>query len=67
MKDFDLEKAYEACRRGIMEKTLAPWSGKFAGKLDEFYKNTVIFPLCLKMKRKQSLKSIHLRSGSRWP
>lgn len=36
--DFDLEKAYEACRKGIEEKTLAPWSGAKAGWIDEFYR-----------------------------
>jgi predicted alpha-1,2-mannosidase len=35
--NFDLEKAYVATRGAIMEKTLAPWSGLPAGKLDEFY------------------------------
>ena len=25
--DFDLEKAFEAAKKGITEKTLAPWSG----------------------------------------
>jgi predicted alpha-1,2-mannosidase len=34
---FDLAKAYEAARGGIMEKTLAPWSGAPAGELDRFY------------------------------
>lgn len=36
--DFDADLAYEACRRGIEDKTLAPWSGKPAGELDIFYK-----------------------------
>jgi predicted alpha-1,2-mannosidase len=44
IKDFDLAKAYEACRKGIMEKTLAPWSGKPAGKLDDFYKEHGYIP-----------------------
>ncbi len=35
--NFDLEKAYRATRGAIMEKTLAPWSGLPAGKLDAFY------------------------------
>ena len=35
--NFDLEKAYNATRGAIMEKTLAPWSGLPAGKLDAFY------------------------------
>lgn len=38
LTDFDVNLAYEACRRGIEDKTLAPWSGKTAGELDEFYK-----------------------------
>ena len=42
--DIDVAKAYEACRRGIEEKTLAPWSGKPAGWLDEFYKNHGYIP-----------------------
>ncbi len=41
---FDLELAYEACRRGIENKTLAPWSGKPAGKLDQFYKEHGYIP-----------------------
>ena len=35
--DVDTLKAYEACRRGIEEKTLAPWSGNPAGWIDAFY------------------------------
>lgn len=37
LRGFDLEKAYEAARRAITEKTLAPWSGAPAGQLDEFF------------------------------
>lgn len=37
VKGFDLAEAYEACRKGIEEKTLIPWSGKPSGWLDEFY------------------------------
>ncbi len=36
LTDFDVALAYEACRKGIEEKTLAPWSGKPAGELDRF-------------------------------
>lgn len=39
LRNFDIEKAYEACKNAITEKTLAPWSGKPAGKLDQFYKD----------------------------
>jgi len=41
---FDLGKAYLACKNAIMEKTLAPWPGKKAGALDEFYKENGYFP-----------------------
>lgn len=41
---FDLEKAYEACRRGIEEKTLAPWSGAPSGWIDDFYKSHGYIP-----------------------
>ncbi|TFG89299.1 MAG: glycoside hydrolase family 92 protein, partial [Candidatus Atribacteria bacterium] len=44
LRGFDLEKAYESCRKGIMEKTLAPWSGKPAGELDSFYKEHGYIP-----------------------
>ncbi len=41
---FDLEKAYEACRKAITEKTLAPWSGKPAGELDRLYRELGYIP-----------------------
>ena len=44
LKNFDLEKAYQACKGAIMEKTLAPWSGKPAGELDSFYKEHGYIP-----------------------
>jgi len=44
VKGFDLEKAYEAAKRGITEKTLAPWSGAPAGELDRFYKEHGYIP-----------------------
>ncbi len=42
--NFDLNRAYEASKLAITEKTLAPWSGKPAGKLDDFYKEHGYFP-----------------------
>ena len=42
--EFDYEKAYEACKRGIEEKTLIPWSGASAGYLDVFYKQNGYIP-----------------------
>ena len=44
LHDFDLHKAYTACKKGIEEKTLAPWSGKPAGWLDDFYKKNGYIP-----------------------
>lgn len=44
LRDFDLEKAYKACKGAITEKTLAPWSGKPAGELDQFYKDHGYIP-----------------------
>lgn len=44
LKGFDLEKAYIACKKGIEEKTLIPWSGAPAGWLDEFYKEKGYIP-----------------------
>jgi predicted alpha-1,2-mannosidase len=38
LKHFDLEKAYQACKGAIMEKTLSPWSkGEVAGEYSKFY------------------------------
>ncbi len=44
LRNFDLEKAYEACKGAITEKTLAPWSGMPAGELDRFYKEHGYIP-----------------------
>jgi predicted alpha-1,2-mannosidase len=44
LRGFDLEKAYNACKNAITEKTLAPWSGKKAGALDDFYKKNGYIP-----------------------
>ncbi|MBR4755805.1 MAG: GH92 family glycosyl hydrolase [Bacteroidales bacterium] len=35
--DFDVQAAYEAGRKGLTEKTLAPWCGNPAGWIDGFY------------------------------
>lgn len=40
----DVEKAYEACRKGIEEKTLAPWSSAPAGWIDQFYRENGYIP-----------------------
>ncbi len=33
----DAKRAYEYCKKGITEKTLAPWCGNAAGWIDEYY------------------------------
>ena len=35
--DIDKQRAYEICRKCLLEKTLAPWCGNPAGWLDAFY------------------------------
>ncbi len=42
--EVDAERGFEYCRRGIEEKTLIPWSGAPAGRLDNFYKEHGYFP-----------------------
>jgi predicted alpha-1,2-mannosidase len=45
LNGFDLEKAYNAGKGAITEKTLAPWSdGQKAGVLDMFFKEKGYFP-----------------------
>jgi predicted alpha-1,2-mannosidase len=58
LRGFDLEKAYMACRGAIMEKTLAPWSGKPAGELDKFYKDHGYFP-ALKPGEEETIPEVH--------
>lgn len=58
LRGFDLEKAYAACKGAIMEKTLAPWSGKPAGKLDLFYKTNGYIP-ALKDGEKETIAEVH--------
>lgn len=55
---LDLAKAYEACRRGIEEKTLAPWSGVAAGWLDDFYKKNGYIP-ALRPDEKETDPNVH--------
>jgi predicted alpha-1,2-mannosidase len=44
LRDFDLSKAFLAAKKGIEEKSLAPWSDKPAGWLDQFYKDSGYIP-----------------------
>lgn len=58
LKDFDLGKAYEVSKRAVMEKTLAPWSGKPAGRLDDFYKEHGYIP-ALAENEKETIPEVH--------
>ncbi len=55
---FNLEKAYEAAKGAITEKTLAPWSGKKAGELDKFYKENGYFP-ALRESEAETVPEVH--------
>ena len=44
VRGFDLEKAYQAAKAGMEEKTLIPWSAAPAGWLDTFYKEHGYIP-----------------------
>src|SRR5690606_5424910 len=37
VRSFNVEEAYRAAKGAVTEKTLAPWSGKPAGKMDQFF------------------------------
>ena len=58
LRGFDLEKAYQACKGAITEKTLAPWSGKPAGKLDQFYKDHGYIP-ALNVGEKETIPEVN--------
>lgn len=58
LRCFDLEAAFHACKNAITEKTLAPWSGKKAGVLDQFYKDHGYFP-ALATGEKETVPEVH--------
>jgi predicted alpha-1,2-mannosidase len=58
LRNFDIEKAYLACKGAITEKTLAPWSGVPAGQLDQFYKDHGYIP-ALKEGEKETFPEVH--------
>jgi len=58
LRGFDLAKAYEACKKAITEKTLAPWSGKPAGELDRFYKEHGYIP-ALQKDEKETIPEVN--------
>jgi len=58
LANFDLEKAYQASKGAITEKTLAPWSEKPAGGLDRFYKENGYIP-ALKEGEEETHPEVH--------
>ncbi len=58
LRGFDLKKAYMACKKGIEEKTLIPWSGAPAGWLDDFYKQHGYIP-ALYPGEKETVANVH--------
>lgn len=42
--NIDAKKAFEYCRKGIEEKTLAPWSSGKSGYIDNFYEKNGYIP-----------------------
>lgn len=66
LRGFELEKAYQACRQGIEEKTLIPWSAAPAGWLDAFYKEHGYFP-ALKPGEKETVPNVSVLWEKRQP
>lgn len=58
LRTFDLEYAYLAAKKGIEEKTLAPWSAMPAGELDAFYKEHGYIP-ALYMDEEETIPEVH--------
>lgn len=58
LKGFNLTQAYQVSKAAITEKTLAPWSAKPAGVLDQFYKDHGYFP-SLAPGEKEEVPEVH--------
>ncbi|WP_041537548.1 GH92 family glycosyl hydrolase [Pseudopedobacter saltans] len=58
IRTFDFEKAYQAAKGALTEKTLAPWSAMPAGKLDEFFKGKGYIP-ALYPGEKETIPEVH--------
>lgn len=62
----DAAKAYEACQKGIEEKTLAPWSGAAAGWLDNFYRENGYIPALRPGEKRMIRMCILSKNASLW-
>jgi len=58
LRSFNLDEAYQYCKAAITEKTLAPWSSKKAGVLDQFFKDKGYFP-ALPEGEKETAAEVH--------
>lgn len=58
IRGFDLEKAYKAAKGALTEKTLAPWSAKHAGKLEEFFIKNGYIP-ALRPEERETIPEVH--------
>ncbi|MDR0995972.1 MAG: glycoside hydrolase family 92 protein, partial [Tannerella sp.] len=58
LRGFDLQRAYQACRKGMEERSLLPWSNEPAGVLDSFYRQHGYYP-ALKPGEKESVKGVN--------
>jgi predicted alpha-1,2-mannosidase len=58
LRGFDLEKAYQACKQAMEERSIIPWSDIPAGELDAFYKEKGYFP-ALKPGEAETVPGVH--------
>ncbi|KAA6345088.1 hypothetical protein EZS27_007323 [termite gut metagenome] len=58
LRGFDLDKAYQACKQAMDERSIIPWSNVPAGELDAFYKEMGYFP-ALKPGEKEINPDVH--------
>ena len=65
IRNFDLSAAYEACKLGITEKTLAPWSGIKGGEIQNSIGKTDIYRHWHRENKKQLTKYTHLKNANR--
>jgi predicted alpha-1,2-mannosidase len=58
LDNISLEKIYPAARNAVMEKTLAPWSARPSGKLDQFYHEKGYIP-ALREGEEETIPEVH--------
>jgi predicted alpha-1,2-mannosidase len=58
LRGFDLNEAYQACKKAITESTLLPWVRAKAGVLDDFYREKGYFP-ALKPGEPETVAEVH--------